>query len=199
MYVQPILNSNNNIAMQGKWDSFKQKLFDAFPDATFKNPSKTVERITDYISRPGPNRTIMGGTAIIIQPAIDASNKKVDEKTRKLSICRTIAKIIVGTCVGIAVRGSAYKLVRKMTQTNGSSKFSKSLLPPDFLNDLIKNEKHLDNYRSALSTFTAIMAMIVTNFAIDAPLTALLTNKMQSKILEKEAKIASSEKEVIYA
>ena len=86
-----------------------------------------------------------------------------------------------------------------MTQTNGSSKFSKSLLPPEFLNDLIKNEKHLDNYRSALSTFTAIMAMIVTNFAIDAPLTALLTNKMQGEILKKEANIASMKKEDIYA
>lgn len=198
MYVQPISDSNN-IAMYGKWDKFKQKLFDALPDATFKNPSEKIERITDYISRPGPNRAIMGATAIVMQPAIDASNKKVDEKTRKLSVCRTIAKILVGTFVGIAVRGSSYKLVEKMTQINGSGKLSSRLLAPEFLHDFLKKGDNLKTYRSALSYFTAFMAMLVTNFAIDAPLTALLTNKLQSKFVEKNEPKENESKEVTYA
>ena len=198
MYVQPISESNN-IAMHGKWDKIKQKLFDKLPDATFKNPSEKIERITDYISRPGPNRAIMGATAIVMQPAIDASNKKVDEKTRKLSVCRTVAKIIVGTLVGIAVRGSSYKLVEKMTQINSKGKLSSRLLAPEFLEDFLKNKDNLEVYRSALSYFTAFMAMLVTNFAIDAPLTALLTNKLQSKVLEKDAQKENESKEVTYA
>lgn len=198
MYIQPISESNN-IAMHGKWDKIKQKLFDKLPDATFKNPSEKIERITDYISRPGPNRAIMGATAIFMQPAIDASNKKVDEKTRKLSVCRTVAKIIVGTLVGIAVRGSSYKLVEKMTQINSRGKLSSRLLAPEFLEDFLKNKDNLEVYRSALSYFTAFMAMLVTNFAIDAPLTALLTNKLQSKVLEKDAQKENESKEVTYA
>lgn len=199
MYVQSISDSNN-IAMCGRWDKFKQKLFDKIPDATFKNPSKSLERVTDYISRPGPNRAIMGATAIAIQPAIDASNKKVDEKTRKLSICRTVAKIAVGTLVGIAVRGSVYKAVNKMTQINGKSKLSKSLLAPDFIKEFIKNPEELKIYKNALSTFSALIVMIATNFLIDAPLTAILTNKLQSKVLEKEETLKDKEsKEVAYA
>ena len=198
MYVQPI-SENNNIAMYGKWDRIKQKLFDKLPNATLKNPSEKIEKITDYISRPGPNRAIMGATAIFMQPAIDGSNKKVDEKTRKLSVCRTIAKILVGTLVGIAVRGSSYKIVEKMTQINGTGKLSNKLLTPEFLEDFLKNKNNLEVYRSALSYFTAFMAMLVTNFAIDAPLTALLTNELQSKILDKENPIEQESKEVAYA
>ena len=182
MYIQPILNSNN-IAMQGRWDRFKQKVFDAIPEATFKDPSKKIENLTNYISRPGPNRAIMGGTALLMQPAIDASNKKVDEKTRKISICRTISKIVVGTLVGIAVRGSAYKLVHKMTDIKGTAKCSKKLLPSEIMNWLMEKEGRLEGYRNVISYFTAFLAMLVTNFAIDAPLTALMTNKLKSKFV----------------
>jgi len=182
MYIQPNLNSNN-IAMQGRWDRFKQKVFDAIPEATFKDPSKKIENLTNYISRPGPNRAIMGGTALLMQPAIDASNKKVDEKTRKISICRTISKIVVGTLVGIAVRGSAYKLVHKMTDIKGTAKCSKKLLPPEIMNWLMEKEGRLEGYRNVISYFTAFLAMLVTNFAIDAPLTALMTNKLKSKFV----------------
>ena len=198
MYVQPISDSNN-IAMYGKWDKFKQYLFDKLPDATFKNPSKKVERITDYISRPGPNRAIMGVTAIAMQPAIDASNKKVDEKTRKLSVCRTVSKIVVGTLVGIIVRGGSYRLVKNMTQINGKSKFAKSLLPSNFIEKFTNNEASLEKYCSTLSYLTAFMAMLVTNFAVDAPLTAILTNKLQSRFVEKDNVKEDKSKEVVYA
>lgn len=195
MYIQPMSNSNN-IAMQGKWSSIKQKLFDTIPDATLKNPTEALERATDYISRPGPNRAIMGISAIAIQPAIDASNKKVDEKTRKLSVCRTVAKIVVGTLVGIAVRGSVYKLVKNMTQVNGTGKYSKTLLPNK---SWTQCERKLNNYRSALSTFSALAAMIGTNFLIDAPLTAILTNMLQDKVIAKDIPNKTNEKEAIYA
>ena len=116
----------------------KHELFEKLPDVTFKNPSESLARVTDYISRPGPNRAIMGVTALAIQPIIDASNKKVDERTRKLSVCRTVSKILVGMTVGILVRGGVYKIVNKMTQLNGTGRFSKSLLANEFIQDFIK-------------------------------------------------------------
>jgi hypothetical protein len=140
----------------------------------------------------------MGVTALAIQPGIDASNKKVDERTRKLSVCRTVSKILVGMTVGILVRGGVYKIVNKMTQLNGTSKFSKSLLANEFIQDFIKNSGNLKTYTSVVSYIIAFAAMCVTNFAIDAPLTALLTNKLQSKVLEKEARVKEKE-EALYA
>ena len=192
MYIQPI--SNNEISFcrnpmkPNSWSSFKnsvkQKVFDALPNADFKNPSEAIKKVNERISRPAENRAIMGVTAIALQPSIDGSNKKVDEKTRKMSVCRTIAKIVVGTLVGIIVRGSAYSLVKNMTNFNGTGKYSKFLLPSKHIESLKNNPEFLANYRSALSTATAICAMMFTNFAIDAPLTVKLTNRLTKNLKE---------------
>lgn len=184
MYVQPISNSNN-IAMHGKWGRFKQYLFDKLPDATLKNPAEKLEKVTDIITRPGPNRAIMGATAIMIQPAIDASNKKIDKKTRDLSVCRTIAKIFVGTAVGILVRHKAYKFVEKRTLLNGIDKVSKSLLPKE-IPEFMTNEAGIKKYRNLVATVVGLCALFFTNFLVDAPLTAILTNLMQKKFLKEE-------------
>ena len=199
MYIQPI--SENNISMRGKpspksWkaaaERIKQKVFDALPDATFKDTSKFWKTVDSRISRPAENRAIMGLTALAMQPIIDASNKKVDDKTRKTSICRTISKIVVGTLVGICVRGSAYHLVKNMTNVNGTSKFSKLLLPKKYIHELVREPKFLENYRSALSTGTAILAMLVTNFAIDAPLTVKMTNSLKKNFVDQEKPILNA-------
>ena len=68
-----------------------------------------------------------------------------------------------------------------MTNIGGKSKSSKALLPKKFLGEISKNEKFLKNYRNALSSSLAILAMCVTNFVLDAPLTVFLTNKLNEK------------------
>ena len=98
---------------------------------------------------------------------------------------RTIAKILAGTSVGIVVRGSCYSLVEKMTDIKGKGRFSKALMPTKHLKELLKEPKLLKNYRSALSTGIAILAMCFTNFAIDAPLTVFLTNHFNARRAEK--------------
>lgn len=188
MNIQP---NSNNIAMTGaknsSWKSFKDRIkqgaLDALPSGTFKdnNAVDKWKKFDEKISRPAENRLIMGASALITQPLIDSSNKKVDEETRRVSRNRTIAKILVGTGVGICIRGSCYELVQKMTNLEGKSDYHKKLLPTNYLEDLAKNPKFLKNYRSALSTALAILVMSVTNFVIDAPLTALLTNKLNTK------------------
>ena len=191
MNIQPI--QYNSVSMQGKkpdraWDKFKrrmaQKVIDVLPSHTQKETPRKLEewnKFDNWVSKPAQNRAVMGATAIITQPAIDYNNHKVDKETRRVARNRTIAKIIVGTCVGIMVRGSAYKAVTNMTNIAGKTKFSKALLPKKSLTEIANNEKFLKNYRSALSSSLAILAMCVTNFVLDAPLTVLLTNKLNAK------------------
>lgn len=182
MYIQP---NYNNVNMCGSeknsefWKRLKQKALDVVPQATFKDGAKRVAKWKKYdegASHPAQNRLIMGITALATQPVIDYYNHRVDEETREVSRNRTIAKILAGTLVGIVVRGSSYELVKKMTNIKGKDRFSKALLPTKHLKDLVKTPKLLKNYRSALSTSLAILAMCITNFAIDAPLTVFLTN-----------------------
>ena len=194
MNIQPI--QYNSVSMQGKkdgsWSRLKrrvaQKIIDTLPSHTQKESARKREewnKFDNWISKPAQNRAIMGLTAIITQPAIDYNNPKVDNETRTVSRNRTIAKIIAGTCVGILVRGSAYEAVTNMTNIESKTKTAKALLPKRFLGEIAKNEKFLKNYRSALSSGLAILAMCVTNFVLDAPLTVFLTNKLNDK---KEAK-----------
>lgn len=192
MNIQPI--SNYNISMgrsPKKPDSrnivnrIKQFILDSAPEITIKDNKSRMDKwrkTNEKISKPAENRVIMGATAIILQPLIDYSNKRVDDETRRVSICRTIAKIIAGTLVGIIVRGSSYKLVEKMTDIKGVGKYSKSLLPEQkYMKYLSKGSDFLKNYRSALSTGLAVLAMCITNFSCDAPLTVYLTNMCAEK------------------
>ena len=193
MYIQSNYDSVNMCGARNSsnfWKRAKQRVLDAIPDITVKSDSRSVanwKKYNDSITHPGNNRAIMGATALILQPTIDSHNNKVDKETREVSRIRTISKIVVGTLVGIAVRGSCYKLVDKMTNIKGKSSFSKKLLPTDTksLNDLLKYNDLLANHKNAISTGLAILAMCVTNFAIDAPLTTYLTNYLNDKRKER--------------
>ena len=174
------------------WKRIKQKALDVIPTRTFEDSTKKLDKwkkVDEFVSHPANNRLIMGATAILTQPTIDYCNHKVDKETREVSMCRTIAKIIAGTLVGIAVRGSCYKMVEKMTNVHGKSRISKSLLPSKYKADLIKFETFLQNHRRALSNASAILAMSVTNFLVDAPLTVFLTNYFNERRLENKHKI----------
>ena len=157
MNIQPI--QNDNISMGKR--SLGQRIWDAIPQHTQTESAKKLEqwkKIDEFISRPAENRGIMGATALLTQPAIDYYNNKVDEETRRVARNRTIAKIIAGASVGMfVVRGPIYKLITKMTDTNGKSRFSKSLLPKKYLTEIGKNEKFFllwKKGKKALSTRT---------------------------------------------
>lgn len=210
MNIQPI--SYYNVSMQGKFppkrkgglnklvDKCTQKILNIFNEVNLKDDFQRVqklEKMDSEMSHPAINRVIMGATAIFLQPAIDASNKDLDKDTRILSVCRTIAKIIAGTFVGIIVRGASHRVVTKMTNIEGKAKHCRKLLPKSYIETFKKNPVLLKNYRSALSTGIAILAMCVTNFVFDAPLTVKLTNKfknfvdtLRAKSLEKNVEVA---------
>lgn len=198
--------SDNNISMQGKNPNWikraGQKLFDMIPSHTSKEGKKSVQnwdKLTYITSDPMWNRGIMGATAILSQPAIDYYNHRVDDETRTVSRNRTISKIIAGTLVGMfVVRGPVYKMVEKMTNIHGNSKYSKWLIPKDYIKELAKNTTHLKNYRSTLAMMIALGAMCITNFVLDAPLTIIFTNLLNEKsgVGKTSAQNNSLEKEV---
>lgn len=177
----------------GTWTKFKQKIVNIFPEISFKDNISKWDKFNHFMAKPAENRAIMGVTALLTQPAIDYYNHRVDEETREVSKNRTIAKIVAGTLVGIGVRELCYRFVNSTTKPNEPSKFSKKLLPKEFISELAKNPNYLKNYRNALSTMVALCVMTFTNFLLDAPLTVLLTNKLNS--MSQKAKENSNTKE----
>lgn len=121
---------------------------------------KTIDFCDEHVSSP-QQRLAIGITALCTQPVIDYFNKNVDEKTRDLSVQKTIAKGIVGMTTGYFIRDWCIKLSKA------------KIFKPD-IKDIPADK--LKNYHNAMGTFLATIIMIGTNFLIDAPLTALLTN-----------------------
>ena len=194
MNIQQITNyndySNPSFGKGGNnsaWKKFKQKIVNIFPEKTFENKVEKWDKFNHFMAKPAENRAIMGVTALITQPFIDYYNHKVDEETREVSRNRTIAKIVAGTTVGIAVRELCYRLVNSTTKPDELSKFSKKLLPKEFISEIAKNPTYLKNYRNALSTMVALFVMTFTNFLLDAPFTVFLTNKLNDKTQQAKA------------
>lgn len=141
--------------------------------------TKIIKDIGENISS-AEQRLILGATALMSQPFIDAHNKDVDEKTRKVSVARTIAKIIAGTATGFLVRKGCIKLIKEFSQIPGPNvpKIKTLFTPKNITNN--KTDEFLQ-YRNAMGTVVALFVMLITNFAIDAPLTKFLTNKLIDK------------------
>ena len=193
MNIDPV--QDYNISMHGiGWNSFKDRakkgakkvvqfILDSAPSYTAESSEKLTNQrahINDIISRPMENRLINGGFALLTQPIIDYNNHRVDDETREVATCRTVAKIIACTAAGCAVRGPVYKLVDLMTNPEGKTRFSKLLLPKRYIQEMIDDKVRLTNYRKSyrngLSMLLALCVMSITNFVIDAPLTTFLTN-----------------------
>lgn len=144
--------------------------------------NKNAEDFIRWCGELGPhhNRLIIGGTALVTQPVIDLYNDKVDKKTREVSCARTIGKIIAGTLTGVVARWGFIKLVKKYSIIEKTAaKTTKSFFSPSN----VKEGTHaLKQYRNTMGNILAIAVMLITNFAIDAPLTQFLTNHFTKRI-----------------
>ena len=137
-------------------------------------------------------RAILGITALCTQPFIDLHNKHIKKEDKPITVARTIAKIIVGTTVGVLLRGSAIKAIKKYTNAVNCGKYSQCLLPKKIVEKLNANpgsipSSDLLNYRNGLGTFLGVMGGLLTNFFIDAPLSKKLTNLIHDKVFKKES------------
>lgn len=158
-----------------------------------------------YLHAP-EQRLLLGATALAIQPFIDLQNKDVDKETRLMSVARTIAKIIAGTAVGVAVRYAGIAAVKALSKyTPVLDKAGKQVVRLKDCGPLIplfqgKNkfkpispellEANMNRYIKAMGTFFATVAMVYTNFSLDAPITKWLTSAF-SKVIEKQSKLKS--------
>ena len=180
--IKNLVNTFRNTSLykgvQKQAHRFEQGALDLLPDATFNKP-KTVKMISDigHDISSAENRLILGVTALMTQPFIDAKNKNVDEETRRVSVCRTIAKIIAGTLTGYAIRKGAIKAIRAWSQlpAPGVSRY-RTLFTPKGARST--NTEAFKQYQNAMGTVVALVVMMFTNFIIDAPLTKFLTNLM---------------------
>ena len=143
---------------------------------------KNIKEIGQKISS-AEQRLILGATAIAIQPAIDANNKSVDKQTRKVSVARTIAKIVTGTFTGYFIRKGCIKAIQKWSQipTNNLPKYKSMFFPKATDLKIDVNSDAFKQYQNAAGTIAALAVMVVSNFAIDAPLTKILTNWLVDK------------------
>ena len=159
-----------------------------------------------YLHAP-EQRLLLGATALAIQPFIDLNNKEVDKETRWMSVARTTAKIIAGTAVGVAVRYAGIAVVKALSKYKpvmddlgqeviglkdcgpliplfkGKDKFKP--ISPELL------DANMNRYIKAMGTFFATIAMIYTNFSLDAPITKWLTSAFSKSIEKHQAKAKS--------
>ena len=141
---------------------------------------KPTSILTKYATKiAGPeNRLILGVSALASQPFIDYFNKNVDEKTRKYSVCKTIAKIVVGTTVGVIVRALAIKY---------SARYIKSVDVSKIMPDVLKNPNSRNILQKTIGDVLGLGVCVFTNFLIDAPLTKLGTNFLAKKYIKENA------------
>ncbi|MBR1374439.1 hypothetical protein IJ750_02060 [bacterium] len=158
--------------------SFYDKFYKSLPNKELKNAAK-YNKTGQALASPHWNRLALGAAAITTQPLIDYYNPNVDRDTATTSALRTIAKICACTFVGFCVRGCSYKLVEKFA--HGSAKEGSTLLTPlEILkekNTEVKKSK-LKLHKNTLSTVTALVVMLFTNFLLDAPLTTKGANTL---------------------
>lgn len=166
--------------------SIKSNALGLFPNAEYSN-----ERVINGIKKAGTNissaeqRLILGASALVSQPFIDGHNRNVDEETRKVSVARTIAKIVAGTLTGFVIRKACIKGIEAFSQIKGEGvPYFKTVFTPKG----IKNNKtdEFGQYRNAMGTVVALIVMMFTNFLIDAPLTKFLTNLLVKKQEDKK-------------
>jgi hypothetical protein len=136
------------------------------------------------ISTP-ENRLLIGVSALATQPFIDLYNKEVDEKTRLVSCARTLGKTISGIITGVTVRAAFINIAKRYSELESvKSKSLKRLFTPP--NAPEKMTYAYRQYQNAVGMFLAVLGLIITNFAVDAPLTNVLTNYFNKKFEGKE-------------
>lgn len=170
-----------------------ENMFNKIPNGMTVKNEKNLRRL-DWIGKEitsPQNRLIMGVTALATQPFIDLKNDKVDEKTRVMSCAKTLAKILVGTTVGVIVRHSAIKLAKQGCKdpAKGLGKWASVFIPEGV--NFQKEADFIAQHKNTIGTVIGTLTGIVTNFIIDMPLTKILTSVFIKKFEGKPEKQTS--------
>ncbi len=136
--------------------------------------SKGYQKMTEFALgniSTAEQRLLVGISGVVMQPWIDLHNNKVDKETRIYSACKNCAKAFVGSITGFFIRKGCIKFVNHL--------MDKGMLLPEGISGMKHYTDKVKNYGGALGTGLAIIIMMFTNFLIDAPLTQLLSSKLQ--------------------
>lgn len=132
------------------------------------------------------NRAIMGITALVSQPLFDIYNNDVDKKTQNYSCAKDIAKIVVGTAVGVIIRALSIKYAKRgcmVPKAGETLKKWQTAFMPDGVS-LEEQAKYVKAHANTIGTVIGTATGLVTNFIIDMPLTKLFTNYLTPKVQE---------------
>lgn len=177
MAVSAIKNTANRV---------QQAFYNVMPNFVAGKKADKFYKASGREISSAENRLILGITALMSQPFIDFYNRKIDEDTRRVAVCRTVAKIIAGTLTGYAVRKGTIKGMQMCSQLPGKGVPRwKTLFTPKDVKKIDTDE--FKQYQNALGTYISLGVMVFTNFLIDAPLTKFLTNKFNEKVVEKKS------------
>jgi len=162
----------------------EQKFYNTIPDRVFGEKGDKFFKTVGREISSAENRLILGITALASQPFIDYHNRNIDDETRKVAVCRTVAKIIAGTLTGFAVRKGTIGLIKACSKKPAQNvpKWRSFFVPKDVKN---VDTESFTQYQNAIGTFISLGVMLITNFAIDAPLTKFLTNKFTDNLDKK--------------
>ena len=145
-----------------------------------KMTSDTIKALSEMKSPA--QRVVIGATALILQPLIDSLNPGIDKKTKETSMARSVAKAVICTSTGIVMRSGFIKLATKLSQ-EGKAFFPKALKN---ITNAEERAIKFGNYTNAVGTVLALIAMLVTNFVVDAPLTNWAQNKITKHVFHHE-------------
>ena len=161
----------------------EQAFYDVLPNRVVNEKRDKFLKAAGRNISSAENRLILGATALMSQPFIDFFNRDIDNETRQVAVCRTIAKIVAGTTTGFAVRKGTIKLIQTCSKlpSKHTPKWQTIFTPKD-IKKIDTDE--FKQYQNTLGTYISLGAMMVTNFAIDAPLTKFLTNKFTATAKE---------------
>lgn len=174
MAISAIKNTANRV---------QQAFYNVMPHYVAGEKADKVYKTAGREISSAENRLILGATALMSQPFIDFHNRRIDEDTRRVAVCRTISKIIAGTVTGYAVRKGSIKAIKACSQLpkEGVAKWRSFFTPKD-LSKIDTDE--FKQYQNTLGTYISLGVMLFTNFLIDAPLTKFLTNKLNAKAID---------------
>ena len=144
-------------------------------------------------------RVAIGTSALLFQSLIDYNNKDVDKDTRIVSAIRSATKAVIGTVTGIIIRGAFIRMSNlkyakkdasgKMIKEAGKIVLDQQKLDKTFgsaLRAMKLSQKNvtesLERIPSVIGTLLALVAMIASNFLVDAPLTNLLSDKLETVV-----------------
>ena len=123
---------------------------------------------------------------LTINPAIDLFNKNVDDETRKFSACRSIAKELAGSTIGVGVRalcGVGCEALLKKGHLFGKMLDKNA---KDYL-------KQVKEHAGIIGGVFALGALLFTDFFVDIPFINLTNELLVKLFFPKYAKNNKSE------